>query len=237
MMNYMTSTSTNAHTSRDEVDEAITNPVIRVMVADDQPVVCQGFTVFIKACDDMALVGEARNGQEAIQLCSELRPDVVLMDMRMPIVNGIEATRKIRKLCPDTQVIALTSFTEEEQYVLDALDAGVIAYLFKDVTADMLAQTIRAAYRGEHTIPPQVARMLIHARKQRDANDFRLSERELEVLALMVQGLSNKEIAERLDISTYTAKYHVSSILGKLGANSRTEAVTIAHQHKLIAET
>lgn len=235
MMNYLTS-----KTVQDESDEPITNsnhPIIRVMVADDQPVVCQGFTVFIKACDDMALVGEARNGQEAIQVCSQLRPDVVLMDMRMPIVDGVEATRRIRKLCPDTQVIALTSFTEEEQYVLDALDAGVIAYLFKDITAETLAQTIRAAYRGEHTIPPQVARMLIHARKQRDAHDYRLSERELEVLALMVQGLMNKEIADRLDISTYTAKYHVSSILGKLGANSRTEAVTIAHQHKLVSET
>lgn len=236
MISYKTSTADGS--SQIEGDTAVNIPaVIRVVVADDQPVVCQGFTVFIKACADMELIGEARNGQVAVDMCSTLQPDVVLMDMRMPVLNGIEATRRIRKLCPDTQVIALTSFTDEEQYVLDAIDAGVIAYLFKDISAEALAEAIRAAYRGDHTIPPQVARMLIHARKQRDATDFRLSERELEVLALMVQGLINKEIAERLKISTSTVKYHVSSVLGKLGANSRTEAVTIAHQYKLIAET
>lgn len=209
--------------------------VIRVLVVDDHPVVRQGFAMFLKAFKDMQFVGEAKNGQEAVQLCRDLYPDVVLMDMTMPVLGGVEATRLIRANYPETQVIALTSFTNEKQFVQAALEAGAIGYLFKDVSVDDLAEAIRAARRGQPVLAPEATKMLIQTKMQRPSQNYRLSDREYDVLGLMVDGLSNKEIAERLSISRSTIKFHVSSILGKLGANSRTEAVSIAHQNKLIA--
>lgn len=220
------------------VSASSSGALIRVMVVDDHQVVRQGFSVFIKAYPDMELVAEARHGNEALAWCEECEadelPHVVLMDMMMPGMDGVEATRKIRERYPEVQVIALTSFTDEQGLVQAALEAGAIAYLFKDISGEALAQAIRHAYQGTPTLAPQAARLLIQARRQRTPQDFRLSARELDVLRLMVSGHSNKQIADRLSISPSTIKFHVSSILGKLGASSRTEAVTIVHQLKLI---
>jgi NarL family two-component system response regulator LiaR len=209
--------------------------MIRVMIVDDHLVVRQGFSMFLKAFDDLQMVGEASNGLEAVQRAAELLPDVILMDMMMPELNGVEATRLIRQTHPATQVIALTSFTDNKQLVQQALEAGAVAYLFKDVSVNDLARAIRDAHRGIPTLAPEATRLLIQARTEQPAPTFHLSEREMEVLGLMVAGLSNQQIADRLVVSRSTVKFHVSSILSKLNAASRTEAVAIALQHKLIS--
>lgn len=207
---------------------------IRVMVVDDHLVVREGFGVLLKAFSDLAWVGEAENGREAIRLCATLKPDVILMDMVMPEVDGVEATRQIRQHDADIQVIALTSFTDDKQLVQAALEAGAIGYLFKNISAQDLVQAVRSAYEGKSILAPEVMRMLIQAKTERTAQDFKLSERELAVLALLVEGLNNREIAERLSITLSTTKFHVSSIFAKLGAGSRSEAVALAYQHKLV---
>lgn len=208
--------------------------MIRVMLVDDHAVVRSGLATFLMTSDDMELVGEASSGEQAIQVCSRANPDVVLMDLVMPGMDGATATRLIRERCPDIQVIALTSFQEHE-LVQGALQAGAIGYLLKDVTADELANAIRAAYTGKPTLAPEAAQALIQAtRMPAEKIGFDLTEREQEVLNLMVQGLNNKDIADRLVVSRSTAKFHVSSILSKLGAASRTEAVAIALQNGLV---
>lgn len=207
---------------------------IRVMLVDDHAVVRSGLSTFLMTCDDMELVGEAASGEAALNLCREAKPDVVLMDLVMPGMDGATATRKIRETCPEIQVIALTSFKEQE-LVQGALQAGAIGYLLKDVTAGELANAIRAAYAGKPTLAPEAAQVLIQAaRLPAEKIGFDLTEREREVLALMVQGLNNNEIAERLVVSRSTAKFHVSSILSKLRASGRTEAVAIALQNNLV---
>lgn len=207
---------------------------IRVLIVDDHQVVRQGFAVFLKAFPDLEFVGEAVNGVEAVELAGTLQPDVILMDMIMPRLSGVEATRMIREQHPTIQVIALTSFTDNKQLVQEALNAGAIGYLFKDVSIADLAKAIRLAYDGTPVLAPEATRMLIQAKTQPSPRDYNLSRRELEVLALLVEGLSNAEIADRMSVSASTIKFHVSSILGKLGASTRTEAVSIAHQQKLI---
>ncbi len=210
-----------------------TEPV-KVMLVDDHAVVRRGLATFLMTCDDIVLVGEAASGEQALQLCEKLKPDVVLMDLVMPGMDGATTTRRIREHCPDIQVIALTSFKEQE-LVQGALDAGAIGYLLKDVSADELARAIRAASAGKPTLAPEAAQVLMHAaRHHADALGQDLTSREKEVLALMAEGLNNNRIAERLGVSISTAKFHVSSILWKLGAFSRTEAVAIALQHKLV---
>jgi NarL family two-component system response regulator LiaR len=204
------------------------------MAVDDHMVVRQGFATFLKAYPDLEMVGEASNGQEALQRCGDLQPDIILMDMMMPKMGGVEATRLIREQYPNVQVIALTSFSDDKQLVQAALSAGATGYLFKDVSAADLVYTIRAVHAGTPVLAPEATRLLIQAKTERPPQSFNLSERELEVLGLLVEGLSNGEIASRLSISRSTIKFHVSSILGKLGANSRTEAVSLAHQHKLV---
>jgi NarL family two-component system response regulator LiaR len=185
-------------------------------------------------CDDMELVGEASSGEQALNLCSQVKPDVVLMDLVMPGMDGATATQKIREQCPEIQVIALTSFKEQD-LVQGALQAGAIGYLLKDISADELANAIRAAYAGKPTLAPEAAQALIQAtRKPAEQVGFDLTEREKEVLALMVEGLNNNQIADRLVVSKSTAKFHVSSVLTKLGAASRTEAVATALKHKLV---
>jgi NarL family two-component system response regulator LiaR len=205
---------------------------IRVLIVDDHAVVRSGLTAFLLAFDDLELAGEASNGAEAVRLCSQLQPDVVLMDLVMPEMDGATATRAIRRACPQIQVIALTSFKEEE-LVQGALKAGAIGYLLKNVSADELADAIRKAHAGRPTLAPEAAQALIHASTQTPLGHD-LTDREREVLALMVKGLNNSEIAERLVVSQSTAKFHVSSILSKLGASSRTEAVALAVQHHLV---
>ncbi len=206
---------------------------IRVMIVDDQPVVRSGLSAFLMAYDDLELVAEASGGDEARTLCVHYRPDVVLMDLVMPEMDGVEATRAIKEVCPDVAVVVLTSFREDD-LVQRALRAGAISYLLKNVQADDLANAIRAAHAGRSTLAPEAAQVLIRAAVQPPPPGHDLTERELEVLALMVEGLNNPEIADRLMISRSTVKFHVSSILSKLGASSRTEAVAMAIQHGLV---
>lgn len=206
---------------------------IRVLLVDDHAVVRSGLSAFLTAFDDLELAGEASNGERAIALCQQVQPDVVLMDLVMPGMDGATATRKIREQCPQTQVIALTSFKEKER-VEAALQAGAIGYLLKDVSADELANAIRSAAAGRPTLAAEAQQVLIEGtRLPADKPGFDLTEREREVLALMTDGLNNAQIAEKLVISLSTVKFHVSSILGKLHAASRTEAVSIALQHHL----
>jgi len=206
---------------------------IRVLLVDDHAVVRSGLSAFLLAFDDLELVGEASSGEEAVRLCDRLQPDVVLMDLVMPGMDGAQATRAIRDKCPAIQVIALTSFKEQE-LVEGAMEAGAIGYLLKNVSADELAGAIRAAHAGRPTLAPEAAQALIQATREPQKIGFDLTQREREVLALLVQGLNNPEIAERLVVSRSTAKFHVSSILSKLGVASRTEAVALAVKEGLL---
>ena len=200
---------------------------IRVLLVDDHTMVRKGLATFLKAFDDLELAGEAESGQAAIGLCAEVLPDVILMDMVMPDMDGAATTRAIRQRFPQVQVIALTSFKEGD-LVKKALEAGAIGYLLKDVSADELAGAIRAAQAGRATLSPEAAQALVETANQQSVPGPELTERELEVLALMVEGLNNTQIAGRLTVSPSTIKSHVSSILSKLGVASRTEAVTLA---------
>ena len=206
---------------------------IRVLIVDDHDVVRTGLKFFVQAFDDLELVGEAESGQQALCLCAQVQPDVVLMDLVMPEMDGISTTRAIRQDCPEIQVIALTSFREQE-LVQGALEAGAISYLLKNVTADQLADAIRAAHAQRPTLAPEATQALIQAATQPPGPGYDLTPREQEVLALMVEGLSNPEIAKRLVIGLSTVKYHVSSIFSKLGVTSRAEAIALAWQHDLV---
>ena len=212
----------------------MTNTKIRVLITDDHAVVRNGLVSFLSVCDDLLLVGEARNGEQAVQLCATCQPDVVLMDLMMPGMDGPTATRLIRQRYPHVQVIALTSFKEHEQ-VQAAIQAGAIGYLLKDLTAEELAQAIRKAHAGKPTLAPEATEVLLHAvRHPALETTDDLIEREREVLALMAEGLNNQQIADQLVIGVSTAKSHVSSILAKLGATTRTAAVSLALQKRLI---
>lgn len=206
---------------------------IRVLIVDDHKMVRRGLRAFLLSFDDFELVGEAANGQEACVHCQSLQPDVVLMDLVMPDMDGVVATQTIRTQYPKTQVIALTSFPEEAM-VQDAIKAGAIAYLLKDVDADELAMAIRSASQGRPTLAPEAAQALIHATTRSPQPGHDLTAREREVLALMVEGCSNRAIAQHLTITDSTVKFHVSNILSKLGVDSRTEAVSLALQQKLV---
>lgn len=207
---------------------------VRVMIVDDHAVVRSGLSAFIMAYDDLDFVGEASGGAEAVAKCLESAPDVVLMDLVMPEVDGAEATRRIREACPHVQVIALTSYKEED-LVQAALKAGAISYLLKNVTAEELAQAIRAAHAGRPTLAPEAAQVLIKAAtRSEEREDTGLTDRELEVLRLMVDGLTNPDIAKKLFVSRSTVKFHVSNILMKLGASSRTEAVSMAIHTRMV---
>jgi NarL family two-component system response regulator LiaR len=206
---------------------------IRVLIVDDHSIVRSGLGAFLHAYKDMILVGEAKNGQHGVELCGSLKPDVVLMDLVMPVMDGVQATRAIREKYAHIQVLALTSF-QDEKHVQDAIEAGAIGYLMKDLSADELAQAIRLAVEGKPTLSTEAAQALIHAAHAPRQLGDDLSEREREVLSFLVQGLSNAGIAEKMVISTGTVKFHVSSILSKLDVSSRTEAVVFALQHHLV---
>lgn len=205
---------------------------VRVMIVDDHAMTRVGLRFFLKGFDDLALVGEATSGEEALALCRETAPHVVLMDIVMPGMGGVETIRRLRDQHPAIQVLALTSF-EQDEMVQGALQAGAIGYLLKNVSAQKLAAAIRAAAVGRATLAEEVAGAVVAMARQPAAPGWNLTQREREVLALLVRGLPNAEIAARLSISQATAKYHVRSILTKLGATSRTEAVSLAWQHDL----
>jgi NarL family two-component system response regulator LiaR len=206
---------------------------VRVLLVDDHAVVRSGLGAFLMVYDDLELVGEAGSGQEAVDMCARLQPDVVLMDLMMPGMDGATATRVIKQRHPTTQVVALTSF-KEENLVQQVLEAGAIGYLLKNVTADELADAIRKAHKGRPTLAPEATQALIHATTQPLPPGHDLTSREREVLALMAQGITNPQIATELFVSRSTVKFHVSSILSKLGAASRTEAVAMALQNGLV---
>jgi DNA-binding NarL/FixJ family response regulator len=208
---------------------------IRILLVDDHAVVRRGLKGFFELLDDIVIVGEAEDGAEAVQLVEQHQPDVVLMDPLMPVMDGITATAEIKQRFPDVEVVALTSFIEEER-VTAALEAGATGYLLKDADADDVAVAVRRAHAGEVHLDPQVARLLARRiRSRRDDEPARepLTEREREVLGLVAKGHSNKEIAALLDITERTARTHVSNILGKLDLASRTQAALWAIEHKV----
>ncbi len=206
---------------------------IKVLLVDDHSVVRSGLGAVLMSFEDMTLVGEAGNGEEAVRLCEKLQPDVVLMDLMMPVMDGVAATAAIKKQCPGTGIIALTSFKEKEM-VEGALKAGALSYLLKNVSASELVTAIRGAVAGQPRLSPEAAQVLIQDIKEPAAPTYDLTDREKEILALMVEGLPNTAIAERLVVSQSTVKFHVSNVLSKLGVTSRTEAVALALKHKLV---
>jgi NarL family two-component system response regulator LiaR len=206
------------------------------MLVDDHAMVRSGLAAFLLIFDDLSLVAEAENGADAVTLCEQIRPDVVLMDMVMPEMDGAAATRAIKERFPEVQVLALTSF-KEDQLVHQALEAGATGFLLKNISADQLAAAIRDAHAGRPTLAPEATQALIRATRaahQPGPTFEPLTEREQEVLALMVEGMSNAAIAERLVLSLSTVKFHVSNILSKLAVESRTEAVSLALQKGLV---
>jgi NarL family two-component system response regulator LiaR len=206
---------------------------IRVLIVDDHEMVREGLATMLKTAPDLELVGQAPDGDFAVTLCAQSCPDVVLMDLVMPRVDGVAATKRLREHCPDTQVIALTSFSDDAR-IQAALEAGVVGYLLKNVPAQQLIEAIRNAHAGQSTLAPEAAQSLIQARTRPPQPGFDLTERELEVLARLVEGMTNAQIAQALGISLSTAKFHVSTILSKLDVGSRTEAVSLALKHNLV---
>jgi NarL family two-component system response regulator LiaR len=204
----------------------------RIMIVDDHAVVRSGLTAFLSVIPDLEMVGEAENGEQAVVRADLIKPDVILMDLMMPVMDGVSAIRLIKARFPSIQIIALTSFQEDE-LVQNALKAGAIGYLMKNVSARELAAAIRAAKDGKMTLSPEAAQALVHA-TQNTAETDDLTEREREVLKWMVEGLNNAEIAERLVVSLSTVKYHISNIFMKLGVDNRVAAVTLAMQKKLV---
>jgi len=207
--------------------------LINVLMADDHTVVRSGLGAVLMTAEGINLVGEAANGEEAIQLCKKNNPDVVLMDLMMPVMDGVTATRIIHEAQPDIRIIALTSFGERE-LVEGVLKAGACGYLLKTVSAGELIAAIKGAVEGKTSLSPEAAQALVQGLKQPRPETHDLTEREQEILTLMVDGLPNHQIAERLVVSQSTVKFHVSNILSKLEVSTRTEAVALALKHKLV---
>jgi len=212
--------------------------IIKVLIADDQRLMREGLATLLALADDIDIVAQAGDGAEAIELAQRHRPDVILMDIQMPHVNGVEATKTIRSILPATQIIILTTFDDDE-YLLAGLRAGACGYLLKDMPSEQLADAIRSAAKGQSPIGPEMARKLVDlvthnpiASPPPSASD--LSEREIEVLRLIAAGSSNKEIAEKLFTAEGTAKNHVSNILSKLEARDRAQAVARAKELNLL---
>jgi DNA-binding NarL/FixJ family response regulator len=215
---------------------------IRVLLVDDQALFREGLETLLSVHNDIQVVGQACNGQEAVEVAARVQPDVALMDVRMPILNGVRATRRLKRALPQCRVIVLTTFDDDE-YVFDALRAGAVGYLLKDVASARLVEAIRAAARGQSILEPSVAAKVIaeftrvssmvpSAQMEQMAEP--LSERELEILGLIARGGSNKEIADRLFIAEGTVKNHVTRILGKLGVRDRTQAALKARELGLL---
>jgi NarL family two-component system response regulator LiaR len=206
---------------------------IRVMIVDDHNVLSSSLAISLNSCAGIRVIGQANNGEEAVALCAELQPDVILMDLVMPVMDGLTATRIIRERFPQTQIVILTSYDEEDR-IHEALNAGALSYLLKTVSIGELDAAIRAAHAGQATLSQEALQALVGAAQRPSEPSIYLTGREKEVLELMVQGMTNIEIAERLSISRFTAKKHVSNILAKLNSSSRTEAIIFAIQHKVV---
>lgn len=206
---------------------------IRVIIVDDHEMVRRGLSDFLRIFKEFSLVGEASNGEEAVTKCTKLKPDVVLMDLVMPQMNGVEAIQIITNRFPDIRIIALSSY-DDERLVPAALDAGAISFLQKNVTMTELADAIRKAYKGVSTLSPTATQYLISAALKHPGKDYDLTSRERDVLQLMVAGKSNVQIAEELVICVPTVKSHVGHILSKLGVKTRAEAIVFAIKHNLV---
>lgn len=206
---------------------------IRVMIVDDHLLVRDGLNLLLSTFDEIEVVGLATDGAEAIAVCAQASPDVILMDIVMPNMDGPTATAKLRQTYPHIKVIALTSFVDEE-HIQRAIGAGAISYLLKNASTEQLTTAIQNAVQGRATFDPAVAQVLVEAATQSPAPGYDLTAREQEVLALLVDGKRNKEIAAELILSIGTVRVYISNILAKLGANNRTEAVSLALQHNLI---
>lgn len=205
--------------------------MIRLVIADDHAVVRAGLAQLVSTLDEVELVGVATDGEEVVALCAERNPDVVLMDIEMPTLDGIAATRRIKDHHPQIAVVVLTSFSDRER-ILRALDAGAAGYLLKDAEPEELARAIRAAAAGDVPLDPKAARALLSARRSAAGAD-ELSEREREVLLLLVEGLSNKLIARRLSISEKTVKAHLTNVFRTIGVTDRTQAALWAERNGL----
>lgn len=223
---------------------------IRVLLADDHPVVRRGMAAILDLEDDITVVGEAENGEDAVRLAQALKPDVVLMDLQMPVLDGVGAIKRIRAEIPTIHIIVLTTF-DDDDYIYQGISAGARGYLLKDAPPDQLIEAIRAAHRGESLVDPSVAARILDrfsslvaqstsASAEPDPSpaveQFKLTPRELEVLRLLGQGARNKEIAEALIIAERTVKIHVGNILTKLNVSNRTEAVAVAMKVGLLGE-
>jgi len=206
---------------------------VRLVIVDDHPLVRQGLGAYLHSRTDIELVGEAAGGEEAVSLCGRLQPDIVLMDMVMPGMDGMSATREIVRANPATQVIALTSFYDRRS-VKAAFEAGAIGYLLKDISGADLVEAIKAARAGQPPLAAEAAKVLITCALQPVEPERGLTPREMQVLAMMAEGLNNAEIAQELYVSRSTVKAHVSRILRKLEVSSRTEAVSVAHREHMV---
>jgi len=224
------------------MDPEMINMVIRVLLVDDQALFREGLNTLLSLQRDIVIVGEAGNGQEALDAAADLRPDVILMDLRMPILDGVAATRRLKELAHPARVIVLTTFDDDET-IFDGLRAGAVGYLLKDVSSEKLIEAIRAAARGESFLQPSIAaKVLAEFNRLEDRAPVKpladliepLSDRELEILQQVAAGDSNKEIAARLFITEGTVKNHVTNILGKLGVRDRTQAALRARELGLI---
>ncbi|MCP4543235.1 MAG: response regulator transcription factor [Chloroflexi bacterium] len=203
------------------------------MIVDDHTMVRRGLATFLKVQTDLELIAEADDGEQALHMCEQVQPDVILMDLMMPQMDGPTATRMIRERWPHIRVIVLTSF-QEKTLVREALQAGAIGYLLKNVSVDDLADAVRAAHAGRSTLAPEATQALVQAASQDSTPDYNLTRREYEVLVLLVEGLNNPGIAERLHISRSTARAHVSNIFAKLGVSNRAEAIALALRTQLV---
>ena len=206
---------------------------IRVISVDDHDLLRDGIRISLVTTQDIEIVGEARSGEDALRLCAEVQPDVVLMDLQLPHMDGIEATRTIREKFPATRVLVLTSFVEDK-LVQQAIQAGAVGYLSKGASRNELTDAIRAAHAGQTALSPEAMQALFRATQSAQDLGSDLTPRQRDVLALMVEGLNNNEIGARLFLSPSTVGYHVSEILSKLGAANRAEAAALAVRHQLL---
>jgi two-component system, NarL family, response regulator LiaR len=209
------------------------SPIIRILIVDDHEMVRRGLATFLRTSSDFVLVGEGANGQEAIEQCEILHPDVILMDLMMPEMDGFKAMSVIHERFPRISMIALSSASDMNT-VTAAMQVGAKGFLLKNISNDKLASGIRAVYKGEHTFSPEATQALIEAATRTPEPHYQITDRELEVLRLLVEGKNNIEIAKALSVSRSTVKYHVSAILAKLGITNRSEAIAIALKHHLV---